>query len=1112
MSASIEIICGVEGSGKTTRLLRRYREELLRLQREASPGQAVWITPTHRSAREVLRALLDESLRACFAPHVFTFESFAERILRTAGMQVAELSSVGRRMIARALIDEAKSDGTLKYFAPVSDTSGFLDLLLGFFADLKRDETWPAQFDEACRRRGALPRDMELANLYGRYQARLNELGVYDAEGRFWSARAALSEGRRGEFGRLSLVIVDGFADFTQPQYEILAHLADAADRLIVSLPLEEPSVRSDLFAKSAAARDEIARRRAARLTCVVREAINSPATSHATLAHLADHLFDNPRTVPRLANASGIEIIAASGPRGEARAVTERVKELLLAGVPASDIVIALRDVDQNADFLAEMLSAAGVPYWCQTRTRVSETPLARALFAVLQNELDDWAFGRLCAVLRSSYFRPDRGGWEPGSSRDKGRAIQTTIDVLRERKLGSNRARILERLSAIAAGEEDATKKHRAATALALLRKISDATERLRRPAHFADWTDRIAGLCGDLGLDPHRGRAPHESAARTPPDRFDLDERDREQWRGLKEILYDAARTLTLTGDGRELTLPEFVRQFRDILSSQTFGTASSDAGKVLVLEATDVRNVDVPYLFLAGLSESSFPRSRPDDCLFAEADRRRYVRKGGPEAIGLSQQQDEMLLFYSIVTRARCRLTLSYTSVSAAGQPLFPSPYVGDICDLFESGALSPDSPPGALDPVPPSARMLTAGDLRLVATEEVRERRPGLFVAMAQQPELAPVARAIAASAAMDAARFEQHGFSAHEGMLQQDANIRRLAARFSPDYQFSTTQLESYANCPFRFLLSHVLQIEPLPPAEPDGDPRTRGLWLHQVLADLHDPQRSRPNGPSGSAHVTDALERLIAEHFAEMVEFVPLERSLLLVEQRFAELFAALYGRQYSAYRESLGNDWSEFPQPQFVELEFGDVPQTGEPARPRLPSFLTFGEGEFQVRVRGKIDRVDVGRRGTNTAFAVIDYKTRQGRSFDLEDVASGVALQLAIYASAIRRSGVLGAQADLFQIAYWNLTRSGCVGALKGSSKKRLGPINSSLAENIEQLLHAVVPKIAFGIRSGQFPVHNADRTCTNWCPYSTVCRVNQIRSIEKEREKQWGLAAR
>ncbi len=294
MSGRLEVICGTAGSGKTARFLNLFRQVQAKLLKACTPGGAVWITPTHRSRRDTARRLLDASLRACLAPNVLTFDSFAERLLRTSSSQIVSLSPVARRMIARAVVDDVQATGSLPYFTPIARTSGFLDLFLNFISELKRDETWPEQFEQSCRQRGWLPREAELSLLYNGYQTRLNSLSLYDAEGRFWSARSALEEGRRGAFDRLALVIVDGFTDFTQPQYEILEHLSDNADRVIVSLPLENPCVRSDLFAKSAVALAEIDHKKRATVTWLEPPPLRSKRVE-ATFRHIAGHLFGNP-------------------------------------------------------------------------------------------------------------------------------------------------------------------------------------------------------------------------------------------------------------------------------------------------------------------------------------------------------------------------------------------------------------------------------------------------------------------------------------------------------------------------------------------------------------------------------------------------------------------------------------------------------------------------------------------------------------------------------------------------------------------------------------------------------------------------------------------------
>ena len=242
MDGDREVVSGTAGSGKTARLLELFRQEQARLLASCSPGQAVWITPTNRSRRQIMRRLLDGSLRACLAPNVLTFDTFAERLLRTSNSQIAPLSGVAQRMVARTVIDAAQEAAALSYFTPIAQTSGFLDLFLGFLSDLKRNETWPEAFES--RVPAARARVRAIGNCRActaTIRTGSTPLSLYDAEGRFWSAREVLAAGRRGAFGRLSLVIVDGFTDFTQPQYEILEHLSQSAQRVIISLPVDNP-------------------------------------------------------------------------------------------------------------------------------------------------------------------------------------------------------------------------------------------------------------------------------------------------------------------------------------------------------------------------------------------------------------------------------------------------------------------------------------------------------------------------------------------------------------------------------------------------------------------------------------------------------------------------------------------------------------------------------------------------------------------------------------------------------------------------------------------------------------------------------------------------------
>ena len=87
---------------------------------------------------------------------------------------------------------------------------------------------------------------------------------------------------------------------------------------------------------------------------------------------------------------------------------------------------------------------------------------------------------------------------------------------------------------------------------------------------------------------------------------------------------------------------------------------------------------------------------------------------------------------------------------------------------------------------------------------------------------------------------MNVRRFHSPGFTNFEGMLENDDNRDWLSRRFGPDHEFSATQLEAYAHCPFEFFVSQVLEVEPLAETGFETDFGRRGTLVHAVLAQLH--------------------------------------------------------------------------------------------------------------------------------------------------------------------------------------------------------------------------------------------------------------------------------
>ncbi len=404
MPAQITILCGPAGSGKTEQLLARYREAL----RQRPPGATLWLAPNWRVAADVRDRLLRGTLAGCFAPGVMTFAQYAQSVLRAVRVPIRPVNLLMKRELIRQLIASQSSAGRLRHFQSIAKTPGLVDLVCEFIGELKRLEIWPEEFRRACQERGGLAeKDRELADIYDAYQQALREHGLFDAEGRFWSARDVLqkSSGNAADLHpssfilHSSLVVADGFTDFTRTQHEILEVLSARGAEMFITLPLEAEPQRADLFAKPLDTLDKLLRRHPG---AAVEQLPRPPAADWPALDRLERTLFENPRTMARLAAADhrvaaardgsgadvpsaakrslGIEILAAARQIGEIEMIAARVKRLLSDGqARPGEIAVVFRSPQQAGGLVQEVFGRLGIPATFEAGETLDRSPALR-------------------------------------------------------------------------------------------------------------------------------------------------------------------------------------------------------------------------------------------------------------------------------------------------------------------------------------------------------------------------------------------------------------------------------------------------------------------------------------------------------------------------------------------------------------------------------------------------------------------------------------------------------------------------------------------------------------------------------------------------------------
>ncbi len=908
--------------------------------------------------------------------------------------------------------------------------------------------------------------------------------------------------------------MVDGFTDFTRPQLEILQKLADRVATLELSLPRERELGRHDLFAKPSNTLVQLQKQIPG---LVVETLARSERPAWPALAHVERELFKNPRHVKRATSAPGIEVSEAGRALDEIYLIARRIKRLLVSGDPATgrkvrpaDVVIVARSPASMAELVREAFDDLGIPYALESGVPLSRVPLVVALVAVLRLHAEDWPFRGLLHVMGNNYFRPDWPEWRGGA------ALTSADRAIRSLQIARGRATLLAALrravpapcatAANAADQEGSA----ARGTLTVLEHLAVTFDRLPRQAPATVWVRHLASLADELGLTRE---LQNDIAAAA-------DSLDREAWRLLREAIAAVEKFTTARGAAAdELDAAGILDVLQDIVATEELRPTADETACVRVLSATSARALSIPYLFFVGLSERAFPPPERADRLYSESDYRRFAEAGLPLVVRAEASQREMLLFYEVVTRAKRYLHLSYPGLDDKGQPLLPSPYLGELEDAC-GGQLARFRVED-LRPLPHDGVASSAAEQRILAVAHAAgiEVSRGanasdptspvdpapLLAGLATRPDTRPVFENIMAGLTATSSRAGHENFGPYEGMLSEAAR-NSLAARFGAGVRFSASRLEQYQHCRFRFFLSDVLCIEPVEELAVAIDPLSRGLSLHDALARLHRELNQTlgraisPADPAAAPVFQQATARLLAELERRAKDRAqPLQAALAEIERRQLRTWLADYGDQHAAY-DALWKSLDQPLVPAHFEVSFGEERVSDDPLSTVEP--LVLSDGTRQVLVRGRIDRIDVGHAAGRPVFGVLDYKSGSANRYTTKAIDSGEALQVFLYALAAEKL-FAGEHRVPWIAGYWFVTD-------EGYPKKMSVQMHEAEAHQLRltdrwQELCAAdtarVIELVEEIRAGAFPVFSNNDHCTSFCEFRTVCRVNQVRATGK-----------
>lgn len=969
---SLQFYFGASGAGKSKKLHDDIIDESLR-----HPGKNyLLIVPDQFTMQTQMDLVVEHPRHAIMNIDVLSFGRLTHRIMEeVGGEELPVLDDTGKSLVLRRVAGEERENLTvlgshLQKIGYIHEVKSALSEFMQYGVGEKELDALIAY----ARERGALCHKLkDLRFLYRAFRA-YTEGRFITTEGTLDRLRAALP---KSEIVRDSVIAFDGFTGFTPIQNRVISDLMRLAEKVIVTLTMDErenpyaAEGEQNLFylsKKTVAALVRLAKETGIpeekAVWCGRKEEGRLPRfADNPELAHLEGNLFRYPPRVYE-ENTESIHLFEASTPAQELRQTCIAIRRLLLESKELCyrDIAVVTGNMEVYGKDVEEIFARFDIPVYVDHTRGILGNPFASYVRSALQIILQDFSFD---AVFH--YLRTGLSGFEREDV-DRLENYVRRFGIRGRRRWGE----------AFTYREEDPEGEE---ASLALLESCNAMRARLMEqlapflvPLKKAD--DMVHALYEFLVKNEIQNKlAAFESGFQ---EKGDLS-RAREYGQ-IYPLVIDLLDQMEGLLAGEELSLKEFTDILDSGLMEITVGTIPQNVDRVLVGDIERTRLKQVKVLFFLGVNDGNIPKSSGGG-IISDMDRE-FLRESEIELAPSPREQMyiQRLYLYLNMTKPSKALYLSYARVGEDGRALRPAYLIDMVRGLFPALVISMP------EREPVREQILSGEDGVGFFTDMLREYAAGRLEAE-EERTLYTFYRCY----------DENRQYRERVGALIDTAFAGRkdgplsktvAAALYGASLLNSVSRLEKYAACAYAHFLQYGLRL------------RERGEYSFEAV-DMGNLFHS----------VLERFSEKLAGHGYTWFDFPEEEGRSMLAEA--LEACAAAYGETilYSNARnrhllKRIQRIMNRTVRTLQIQLQKGQfLPEAFEVSFDVLENLdslnIALGEKE-KMRLRGRIDRVDVGETEDRVYVKVIDYKSGE-RRFDLAALYYGLQLQLVVYMNA-------------------------------------------------------------------------------------------------------------
>ncbi len=942
----LSFILAPSGYGKTHTVISEIKELIDRNEEK----KIYVIVPEQESVKMEFELLevCKNKINTCV--EVINFSRLANRVFREAGgMTYKYIDKAGKDIMTAVILERMKS--ACPAFANVSGDTKYVQLMRTEMDTLRSRGIHSAdivkvknKLSEKDSGGAALYQKLDdFAAIFSAYEKALKD-NITDTTDDIVRLAETLGD---FDFFENTYVFVDGFYDFTVPQYDVMEKIMKSCNKMTVTLSMARPDPE-EIFRKTSYAFD-ILRQRAEKnsieYTCT--ELKKNYRTVNEGIKALSQAITTGEEIC--FGNSDGVTVTRTGSPYEECVFVAREIVKLVKNGVRFSEIAVCAANIASYASNLENVFDSYGISHLNCTERSIVQMPVISLVLSALDVINSSFYSQHMKSYLKSNYL---------GLTEDEAYLLENYITLWNigkkswysEEEWTMHPRGYVEKLTSTDRAELEIVNRarHKVFPPLKKLEEgFSDRSSVLKK-------AQSLVGFFDDLSLSKQVGKYNAELAQSFGEADFD-DEIS--AWNSLLDsldIMVEGAGELSIGKD-------RFIKYLRLVLSDYSFGKIPSSLDEVEMGDVEFVRNKNIKHLFFIGFNEGVFPSASESKSVFTESEKKwLYENDIKLDDSAEDKLKDQAFHFLLAVLRPSQSLhfvfhTSSSESAKAVSLPSYFYSYLKETLgtEIEENTDVIP------------------------VVPHELREYLVACDADMS------------------DCFTGEDEQFY-KEAMLLKDFAARtqkpfriELDTDIIPfEYNLTQSRLERYEKCRFSYFVEYMMNARTRKKAE--FSRAEIGSYVHKILETVL--KSLTESGQSITEAPRDMIEELTVKCAAEYIEAVASninENSpkykylmdnicsfvLLIIENIREEFSSSLFKPRY--FEENIRD--SDVVKPYEVKLNDGG-----------------------KLFFYGVVDRVDSYIDDTGTEYIrVVDYKTKTGgKSFSLEDVINGMNLQMLIY----------------------------------------------------------------------------------------------------------------